>query len=91
MGDSEQYYLSLVNCTQTGGWVTSSGDCSSVTHHTLPARSALVFDNGIANKVARPYAMALADLGVLTHTLDGTTTHSRMSAGGYPGSAWART
>ena len=86
--DSEQYYLSLVNCTRTGGWVTSSGDCSSVTHHTLPARSALAYDNGIANKVARPYAKALADLGVLTHTLDGTTTHSRMSAGGYPGSAW---
>ena len=25
----ERYYLSLMNCTRTGGWVTSGGDCSS--------------------------------------------------------------
>ncbi len=86
--ESELYDLSLMNCTRTGGWVTSGGACSTQTHHTLPARSALVFDDGIANKVARPYAKALADLGVLTHYLNGTTTHSRMAAGGYPGGSW---
>ena len=25
----ERYYLGLMNCTRTGGWVTSSGSCSS--------------------------------------------------------------
>ena len=86
--ESELYYLGLMNCTRTGGWVTSAGACSTQTHHTLPARSALAFDDGIANKVARPYAKALADLGVLTHYLNGTTTHSRMAAGGYPSASW---
>ena len=27
--DVETYYLGLMNCTRTGGWVTSSGKCSS--------------------------------------------------------------
>jgi hypothetical protein len=85
---SEYYYLSLMNCTRTGGWVTSGGDCSTATHHTLPARDALRFDEGIASGVSRPYAKALADLGALTHYLNGTTAHSRLAAGGYPGPAW---
>jgi Bacterial Ig-like domain len=85
---SELYYLSLMNCTRTGGWVTSAGDCSSQTHHTLPARSALSFSTGIANNVSRPYAKALADRNVLTHTLDGTTAHSRLCAAGYCGYSW---
>jgi hypothetical protein len=85
---SEQYYLSLMNCTRTGGWVTSGGDCSTATHHTLPARDALRFNEGIAATVSRPYAKALADLGVLTHTLNGTTTHSRLAAQGYPSASW---
>ena len=25
----ERYYLRLMNCTRTGGWVTSTGKCSS--------------------------------------------------------------
>ncbi len=85
---SELYYLSLMNCTRTGGWVTASGDCSTATHHTLPARGALSYDDGIASKVSRPYAKALADRGVLTHYLDGTTTHSRLSAAGFPSGSW---
>ena len=28
-GAVERYYLGLMNCTRTGGWVTSGGDCSS--------------------------------------------------------------
>jgi hypothetical protein len=85
---SELYYLALMNCTRTGGWVTSSGDCSTVTHHTLPARGALSFNNGLANAVSRPYARALAMSGTLTHYLDGSTPHGRMAAGGYPSGAW---
>ena len=86
--DAELYYLSLMNCTRTGGWVTSSGSCSTQTHHTLPARAALAYSVAISNKVSRPYAKALADLGVLTHYLYGTTTHSRLAAAGFPGASW---
>jgi hypothetical protein len=86
--DMEIYYMSLMNCTRTGGWVTSSGDCSTETRHTLPRMGALALDDGISNKVARPYAAQLADLGVLIHTLYGTTTHGRLAAGGYPGASW---
>ena len=84
----ELYYMALMNCTRTGGWVTSSGTCSTQTHHTLPARAALAFSDPIADKVARPYAAALAQLGALTHNLYGTTTHSRMAAQGFPGGSW---
>lgn len=85
---SELYYLSLMNCTRTGGWVTGAGDCSTATHHTLPARAALAYDDGISSKVSRPYAKALADRGVLTHYLDGTTAHGRLTAAGYPSGSW---
>ena len=84
----ELYYLALMNCTRTGGWVTPAGDCSTITHHTLPARGALSFNNGIANAVSRPYARALALTGTLTHYLNGTTPHERLTAGGYPSGAW---
>ena len=84
----ELYYLALMNCTRTGSWVTSDGDCSTVTHHTLPARGPLSFDNGIANAVSRPYARALALSGTLTHNLNGSTPHGRLAAGGYPGASW---
>jgi hypothetical protein len=84
----EIYYLDLMNCTRTGKWVTDAGDCSTVTHHTLPARGALAFNNGLANAVSRPYARALALTGTLTHYLNGTTPHGRMAAGGYPSGAW---
>lgn len=85
---AELYYLSLMNCTRTGGWVTTSGNCSTQTKHTLPAKGPLAYSDGIANKVSRPYAKAMADRAVLTHTLDGTTTHGRLTAGGYPGASW---
>jgi hypothetical protein len=85
---SELYYLAIMNCTRTGGWVTSGGSCSSVTHHVMPAQDALRFDAGIANNVSRPYSKAQADRGVLTHYLNGTTPHSRLAAAGYGGGAW---
>jgi len=85
---SELYYLSLMNCTRTGGWVTGSGLCSTQTHHTLPARGPLGIIDGISNRVSRPYAAALAAARQLTHYLGGTTAHSRLTAGGYPSPSW---
>ncbi|MGD0248117.1 MAG: CAP domain-containing protein, partial [Candidatus Limnocylindrales bacterium] len=85
----EIYYLNLMNCTRTGKWVTSGGMCSTDSHHTLPAQPALAYNEGLANKVARPYAKAMADRVVLTHYLDGTTPQGRMcSWGGYCGGSW---
>jgi uncharacterized protein YkwD len=86
--DMERYYLSLMNCTRTGSWVTSSGDCSTQTRHTLPAQGALALDDGISNNVSRPYAAQLADSGLLTHNLNGTTTHGRLAAAGYGSGSW---
>jgi uncharacterized protein YkwD len=86
--DMERYYLSLMNCTRTGSWVTSSGDCSTQTRHTLPAQGALALDDGISNNVSRPYAAQLADSGLLTHNLGGTTTHGRLAAAGYGAGSW---
>ncbi len=85
---SEVYYLNLMNCTRQGGWVTPGGDCSTQTHHTLPAQGPLRIDSGISNKVARPYAKYMADNRLLDHYLGGSTPHSRLAAQGYPGGSW---
>ncbi|MGD0249265.1 MAG: Ig-like domain-containing protein, partial [Candidatus Limnocylindrales bacterium] len=86
---SEVYYLRLMNCTRTGGWVTSAGTCSTVTHHTLPAQGALSLNAAISNKVARPYAKYMADHRLLDHFLNGTNPHSRLcNWGSFCGGAW---
>jgi hypothetical protein len=85
---SEVYMMALLNCTRTGGWVTSSGACSSVTHHVMPAQDALYLDAGISEKVSRPYAKILAEKGLLTHYLYGSTPKTRLAAAGYSGRAW---
>jgi hypothetical protein len=84
---SEVYYFHLVNCTRTGGWVTSSGDCSSNTRHVMPDQPALRLDSGLS-AVARNYSKIQAERGVLTHYLDGTNPHQRLAAAGYPGGTW---
>ncbi len=85
---SEVYYLALMNCTRTGGWVTSGGSCSSVTHHTLPAQGRLRLSAGISNAVSRPYAKYMATYKLLDHYLHGSTPHSRMCSAGYCGGGW---
>jgi hypothetical protein len=85
---AEHYYLALMNCTRTGGWVVSGGYCSTVTHHTKPKQKALVMNSGIADAVARPYAKYMSDTCQLNHYLNGTNPHSRLSAKGYTGNAW---
>jgi uncharacterized protein YkwD len=85
---SEVYYLNLMNCTRTGGWVTSGGACSSETHHTLPAQGRLSLNATISTKVSRPYAKYMADHRLLDHYLLGNP-HSRMcSWGGFCGGSW---
>jgi uncharacterized protein YkwD len=64
---SEVYYFNLMNCTRTGRWVNNSGQCSTVTRHTLPAQPALRLSSTISNKVSRPYAKYMADRKILDH------------------------
>ena len=79
----ETYYLKLMNCTRTGGWVTSSGSCSSPGGlSTAP----IVLDAGLSDKVSRPYAKLLATDGACDHFINGTPT-DRLHRAGYSG--WA--
>jgi uncharacterized protein YkwD len=67
----ELYYLSLVNCTRTGGWVLRDGTCRSYgsgrySRYVAPLRLSV----GISDRVSRPYAALLAINGVCSHFFD---------------------
>jgi uncharacterized protein YkwD len=77
----EVYYLKLMNCTRTGGWVLSNGSCSSPGGLSTPP---IILDSGLSNKVARPYAKLLAQAGACTHFYNGSPT-DRLHRAGYSG------
>jgi len=81
----ERYYLGLMNCTRTGGWVTASGACSSPGGRAV---APLQLDPGISSRVARPYARVLATRGACTHFIGGDPG-SRLRRAGYPSYRWA--
>jgi uncharacterized protein YkwD len=81
----ERYYLGLMNCTRTGGWVTSGGSCSSPGGRNI---AALKLDSGISSKVARPYAKLLATRGACSHFLNGNPGN-RLARAGYSSYRWA--
>ena len=76
----ERYYLGLMNCTRTGGWVTSSGSCSSPGGRNV---APLRLDAGISNRVSRPYARLLATTGQCSHFVDGGPGRPAASRGLY--------
>ena len=80
----EAYYLRLMNCTRTGGWVTSSGSCSSPGGRNV---AALVLNPGISSKVTRPYAKYLAEHNLCGHFFSGSPA-SRLHAAGYTSYQW---
>jgi len=82
---TELYVLGLINCTRTGGWVTSSGSCSSPGGRNV---AALKLDAGISTKVSRPYARKLVLSGVCSH-FSGGTPGDRLRAAGYTSYRWA--
>jgi hypothetical protein len=84
-GAVETYYLRLMNCTRTGGWVTSSGSCSSPGGRNV---AALRLDSGISSKVSRPYAKKLAVGNDCSHFIGGNPGN-RLSAAGYHSYRWA--
>ncbi len=84
-GSVEVYYLGLMNCTRTGGVVTSTGACSSPGGRNV---AALKLDSGISSKVARPYAKKLATTNQCTHFIGGNPG-DRLRAAGYTSYRWA--
>jgi uncharacterized protein YkwD len=84
-GAVETYYLRLMNCTRTGGWVTSSGTCSSPGGRNV---APLRLDAGISTHVSRPYAKKLAISGQCDHFIGGTPG-DRLRAAGYTSYRWA--
>jgi hypothetical protein len=84
-GAVETYYLRLMNCTRTGGWVSSSGSCTSPGGRNV---AALRLDSGISSKVSRPYAKKLAVGNDCSHFIGGNPGN-RLSAAGYHSYRWA--
>jgi uncharacterized protein YkwD len=84
-GAVETYYLRLMNCTRTGGWVTSTGTCSSPGGRNV---APLRLDAGISTHVSRPYAKKLAVSGQCDHFIGGTPG-DRLRAAGYTSYRWA--
>ena len=81
----ETYYLGLMNCTRTGGWVTSTGSCSSPGGRAV---AALKLDAGISSKVSRPYAKKLAVGADCSHFIGGNPG-DRLRRAGYTSYRWA--
>jgi uncharacterized protein YkwD len=81
----EAYYLKLMNCTRTGGWVTSGGACSSPGGRNV---APLWIDQGISSAVTRPYARLLATRGACNHFIGGNPG-DRLRRAGYTSYIWA--
>ena len=81
----ERYYLGLMNCTRTGGWVTSSGSCSAPGGRAV---AALELDSSISSQVSRPYARQLAIGNDCSHFLDGKPG-DRLRRAGFTSYRWA--
>jgi uncharacterized protein YkwD len=81
----ETYYLGLMNCTRTGGWVTSTGRCSSPGGRNV---APLKLDRGISSKVSRPYAKRLAIGADCSHFIGGNPG-DRLRRAGYTSYRWA--
>jgi hypothetical protein len=79
----EMFYLKLVNCTRTGGWVQSDGSCKGYgtgrySAYVAPFAHAATF----SATVSRPYAKVLATKGLCTHFYGGSPL-DRMHRAGY--------
>ena len=84
----EQYYLSLVNCTRTGGWVLSNGTCRGYVSGRYSAYVApLRLSPGISDSVTRPYATFLAIKNQCSHFLNGNPG-DRLRRAGYNAYNW---
>ena len=80
----EMFYLGLLNCTRTGGWVLSDGTCRGYgSGHYSPYVPPLTVVGRLSDLVSRPYAHLLAVRGLCTHTADGDPGYRLRRAGYY--------
>lgn len=85
----EQYYLKLLNCSRSGGWVLADGGCKGYGSGIYGRKThPLKLSSGISNNVARPYARLLARLGSCSHFKDGSPS-TRLRRAGYYSYRWA--
>ncbi len=61
---AEKYYLDLLNCTHTGGWLAWDGSCSGRGSNGLPP---LILDSKLSDCASRPWAKYLAETNQLYH------------------------
>lgn len=78
---TEKYFLSLINCDHTGGWVSSTGVC---TGRGTNGHAALSLNATISNGASRPWAKYLAQTTQLYHGCPAC----RLSAIGYSSGWW---
>ena len=79
---TEQFYIGLVNCTRTGGWVLSNGTCRGYgTGHYSAYVTPLHVSSYIADRVSRPYGKLLATKGLCTHYANGDPGYRLRGAG----------
>lgn len=84
----ERFYLGLVNCTRTGGWVLSDGTCRGYgSGHYSRYVAPISYLYGISDKVSRPYARLLAVKGLCSHFADGDPGY-RLRRAGYLHWTW---
>ncbi|HXX59833.1 MAG TPA: Ig-like domain-containing protein [Candidatus Sulfotelmatobacter sp.] len=78
---TEKYFLSLINCDHTGGWVSSSGVC---TGRGSNGRAPLTLNAKISSGASRPWAKYLAQTSQLYHGCPSC----RLSAIGFSNAWW---
>ncbi len=80
----ETYYLRLLNCTRTGGWVLEDGSCKGYGSGAYSKYVAPLKRTAGLSKVARSWAKKIA--------IDGACRHgdpsARLRAAGYRGTSW---
>lgn len=80
----ERYYLGLVNCTRTGGWVLSDGTCRGYgSGHYSRYVAPLSYSYGLSDRVSRPYAKLLASRSMCSHYADHDPAYRLRRAGYY--------
>jgi hypothetical protein len=69
---TERFYLGLLNCDRTGGWILSDGTCRGYgSGHYSAYVAPITYSYGLSDKVTRPYAKLLAVKGLCAHDAEG--------------------
>jgi uncharacterized protein YkwD len=80
----ETYYLGLLNCTRTGGWVQASGSCTGYGTGKYSKYVAPLKRSAGISQVARYWAYKIAKANACSHGDPG----ARLRRSGYTGWAW---